>query len=202
MHKKILTLGLGIICLIACTASGPQKALDNMADAMEKNMPSQFLAHIDMPAYANNYVKNLTGKDGVLNPLNELSNMFGLGNIDNLINSFVDIQNKFKQDFERGVSSGELMAQCRQATTPDCPWVPQSLRDAQIIKINDKAAIAKVTTPSKLTSWLALQEKDNKWLVVGHAVMEANAREEALAQEESTPKQAPEKKSGQGEVKL
>lgn len=202
MYKKFLALGLGIICLIGCTSSGPQKALDSMAEAMEKNMPGQFLAEIDLPVYANNYMKNLTSNDGALNSLNELSNLFGLGNIGNLINSFVDIQAKLKQEFERGVASGELMAQCARADTPDCPWVPQSLRNAQIIKINDKAAIAKITTPAKLTSWLALQEKNNKWLVVGHAVMEANAREEALEPETPGQKQAPAKKSGQEEVKL
>lgn len=182
MINKIKYLALGMVFfLAACEASGPQKTLDEMASALENNNPSLFLSQVEMGDYAKNYVKNYTRDDLALNSINQFSNMLGLGGIDSLINSIVDIKSSLANQFERGVASGEMIAQCATATTPDCPWVPQSLRDARIIQVGEGAAIAKITTPARLTSWLALRQFGKNWLVVGHAVLEANARECALA---------------------
>lgn len=182
------------LLLFACSSSGPQKALDEVAKAMDDNNSQAFLAHVDMDAWANNYIKSLTENDAALSSINDLTKMFGLGklsditkmfglgNLDDLINSVVDIKAKLSNEFNRGVASGELMAQCRASTSPDCPWVPESLREAKIIEIGADAAIAKVTTPARLTSWLALRKINNVWLIVGQAVLENNARAMATAQ--------------------
>lgn len=181
--KRVLAIAAALL-LLACTASGPQKALNDLAEAMEKNNSQAFLAGIDMNDYAANYIRSMTDGSEAVNTLNTLGKMFGLGNLNELIGNFdelfgniVDMRKRISGQFNRGVASGELMAQCRQADTPDCPWVPQSLRNARIVEIGQNAAIAQVTTPARLTSWLALRNIDGKWLVVGQAVMEATARE-------------------------
>ena len=72
------------------------------------------------------------------------------------------------------------IADCTQATYPDCPWVPESLRKAKVKKLNDTAAVASVTTPAGITSWLALQKRGDEWVVVGQAALEDTARKYAL----------------------
>ena len=77
--------------------------------------------------------------------------------------SIVDVEARLQGHFNRGVSTGELMAQCREAQTPDCPWVPESLADAKVTEIGPNAAVAQVTTPARMTSWLALRKVGEKW---------------------------------------
>lgn len=174
--KKYCLIVMMILILGACSASGPEKALDKLATALEKNDNAAFLAGIDMAAFTDNYLRDLTSSDEALSSLNALGNMLGLGSLDQLINSVVDMRERLRQQFERGVASGELMARCRTTDKPDCPWVPQSLRDATVVEIDANAAIAKVTTPTRLTSWLALRKFGNDWKVVGMAILESAAR--------------------------
>lgn len=173
-------LFLAALLLAACMASGPQKALNEMADAMDNNNGQAFLSHVDMSAFSENYINNMTQNSDALNSLSVLGQIFdqalGMGSLNELIGSVVDMQKRLSDQFNRGVSSGELMAECRKATTPDCPWVPSSLREAKIVEIGPEAAIARITTPAKLTSWLALRKIGGKWLVTGQAVLEATAR--------------------------
>ena len=81
------------------------------------------------------------------------------------------------------------MAHCRKAERPDCPWVPESLRNAKVVELGPDAAVASVTTPAGMTSWLALRKQGETWRVVGRAVMENMAR--AFAQAGSQTKAAP-----------
>lgn len=180
---------LAMICLAACTmTTGPQKTLDEIAVAMDNNNPAAFISHFDMQEFAANYAADLAKSDDALNALNSIGsfvgNFLGLNNLNEnmneLLDSIVDFRGRLEQRFERGVASGELMAQCRKAETPDCPWVPSSLRDAQIVELGPEAAIAKITTPARLTSWLAMRKFGDQWKIVGHAVMEATARKYAL----------------------
>lgn len=200
---RLLNLAFAIILILlaACTSSGPKAALDDMATALDKYDSSAFMAQIDLNAYATNRLKNITENDSALSSLNALSNLLGLGNLDNFIDSVVDLKGQLAQQFERGVASGEMMAQCAKTETPECPWVPQSLRNARIVELNANAAIAQVTTPAKLTSWLALRKIDNRWLVVGQAVMENRARSYALAAD-NAQKPAPAKKQGNSKKQL
>lgn len=192
--RKTMVLSLALL-LAACTTSGPQKLLDEMADALEKHDGPAFLAHIDMRAYSTNYLANITQNSSALSSIGAISKMFGLdnilgnvfgsGSIDDLIGNVVDMQGRLSSQFNRGVSSGELMAECRRAETPDCPWVPQALRKARIIELGPEAAIAQVTTPTSLTSWLSLKKINGQWLITGQAVLEGTARE--FATQEATP---------------
>lgn len=175
-----------------------------MAKAMEENNSQAFLAQIDMDAYAASFLKSMTKNNEALNSINVLGQMLGLGNIDQLVNGIIDVKAKLVNDFSRGVASGELMAQCAKATTPDCPWVPQSLREAQVKEIGSNAAIAKVTTPERLTCWLALQNISGKWFVVGRAVLEDDAKKLALAEKtaQATPRKEQPAKSANGGVSI
>lgn len=176
------------IALSACVSNGPQSALDKMARAMDDNNVQEFMAGIDLSAYTENYLKNLTNSDMALSSLNELGNMLGIGGLDKLIGSLVDARARIKNEFERGVASGELMAQCAIAITPDCPWYPSSLRQSHVVELGPDTAIARVTTPARITSWLAMRKRGEQWQVVGRAVMEDEAREMA---EKAEPQQTP-----------
>lgn len=176
---RICLLICSALVLAGCTTSGPQKALDNLADALEENNPQAFLAQIDMQAYAASSMRSLTAGNEIAGVLNSVTQSLGLGNLDNLIGSFVDMRAQITEQFTQGVASGEMMADCRVATSPSCPWVPDSLRGAQIIQISSDAAVARVTTPARITSWLALRKIGEKWLITGKAVLEKTAREYA-----------------------
>lgn len=181
MNKKIGSFVLVFALFMGgCTSDGPNATLDKAARALDENNSSMFLQQFDMPVYADNFVRGITRNDSALSSLNELGNLLGLGSLDSLIGSIVDFRAKIEQNFTQGVASGELMAQCKVATTPDCPWYPSSLRKAQVIVLGANAAIAKVTTPARLTSWLALSKEGEQWKIVGTAVMENKARELAL----------------------
>lgn len=181
MNKKIGSFAFGLaLFMVGCTSNGPNAALDKVAKALDENNSSMFLEQFDLPVYTDNFVRGFTRNDSALSSLNQLGNMLGLGSLDSLIGSIVDFRARIEQKFVEGVASGELMAQCKVATTPDCPWYPSSLREAQVIELGANAAIAKVTTPARLTSWLALSKEGEQWKIVGAAVMEGTARELAL----------------------
>ena len=197
-----LALMLGLLAA-ACVTSGPQKALNALADALNKNDGAAFLAQLDMKSFAVNHIKNMTKDDQALGALDSMGRMLGLGGMEDLLGSVVDMQARLQKQFTRSVSTGELMAQCGAAETPDCPWVPESLKNAKITELGPDAAVAQVTTPARMTSWLALRKVGENWLVVGQAVMESTAREYAQqktapakaapAPVQPTPKPAPEK---------
>lgn len=197
--RKYMIIGACLL-LLACGRSGPAQLLENLAQSMENNNPQAFLSQIDMSVYSANQLKAMTSGDDALGILNSVGRMLGLGNIDSLIGNMVDIRSRIEDHFMRGVASGELMAQCRVATTPDCPWVPKSLRDAQVVEIGPDAAIAKVTTPARLTSWLAMRRINGQWLLVGQAVLEAQARKLATSVPSSAKPQAP--ASAQDETRI
>ena len=204
-----IPLILLVAIFVACTRSGPEEALDRLAKAMENNNPAAFLSVIDLRAYSANYIKNMTSSAPALNSLNELGNLLGLGSIDKLIGSLVDVQAQIKNEFEKGVATGELMAQCKQALTPDCPWYPESLRDAEVIDLGPDMAVARVTTPARISSWLAMRKINNVWQITGRAEMENRAIDiarnsgQANADSGAAPSGKPEKsvpKNGKYEI--
>lgn len=192
MKKSARALFLcAFILLAACAESGPRETLNLMAKALEENNAEAFLAQINMPVFTENYVRSFTSNDTALNSLNSLGDLLGLGSLDSLISSIVDFRSHLRNNFIRGVTTGELMAQCKTATTPDCPWYPSSLREAQIIELGGNAAIARVTTPARLTSWIILAKGEKGWQVVGEAVMEGEAKKLAASalEKQSAPAQ-------------
>jgi hypothetical protein len=174
----VVALVAASLCL-GCQTTGAKKPLAAMAKALVKNDAGAFMAEMDMRRFSANVVRNMTSEDRALGVLDDLGRRLGLGGMEDLLGSVMDMESRMTRKFQRGVGTGELMAQCKVATTPDCPWVPDSLENAQITEIGENAAIAKVTTPARLTSWLALQRHGERWLVVGQAVLESSARDYA-----------------------
>lgn len=198
MHKHcrsllLATLTLSCGLLASCLSSGPEKPLGAMADAMEKNDSATFLAQIDMPRFAANEARNMTNENEALNMLDSLGQDLGLGGMDQLLGSALNMEDKLRKSLTRGVSTGELMAHCRKAERPDCPWVPESLRNAKVVELGPEAAVASVTTPAGMTSWLALRKQGENWRVVGRAVMENMARAFAQAGQAKAAPAAPAK---------
>ena len=165
------------IFLGGCQSGTPQqKLLDKAASALDGKNPAEFLDCIDLSAYAANQVRNLTNNDAVLGTLNKWSNQLGVGRLDNIIDNVMDVGGKIRQELTEGVASGQIMAQCARALTPDCPWSPSALKNAKIVDLSQDAAIAQVTTPANITSWLAMRKIDGAWKIVGRAPMESAAR--------------------------
>lgn len=175
-----LAPALSVLLLAACMTSGPEKTLGALADALSANDSAAFMANVDLKSFSANEINNMTQESRGLNMLDSLGRQLGIGGVDKMLNSIVDVENDLRQHFHRGVSTGELMADCRQATTPDCPWVPESLKKAKVVKLDETAAVASVTTPAGMTSWLALRKQGENWQVVGQAVLEETARKYAL----------------------
>jgi len=102
------------------------------------------------------------------------------GEFSELIDRIVNIEGRTVSAASRMVSSGELVNMCTKAQTPDCPWVPQSLSSAVVKNIDDSHAVAKVTTPASMTSWLALRKQGDAWKIVGKAILEEDAASYSL----------------------
>lgn len=175
----ILCLGL----LAACQSSGPSRALSAMARALQQNDSATFMAHIDVQSLAASEVRNLTGNSQVIGALDSIGRMLGFGNVGDLVGQMVDVPGRISRQLEYGVSTGELMARCRRDTEPGCPWAPESLEKGQVTEVGKGAAIARVTSPTGITTWLALALKGKVWQVVGLAPLESQARACALGQE-------------------
>lgn len=200
--RPLLVLALAL-ALAACR-DGAEKALEQTAKALEEHDSAAFLAQVDMTAMAANELSNLEESNGIIQGLDVLGNILGLGSrVGDVLRESVDMENRLTRSFRRTVGSGELVNQCRRAQTPDCPWVPESLRAAQVKKLDEQAAIARVTTPAGLTSWIALRRQGEAWRVVGKAVLEETAAAYARGEEKPQAKGGPiDARPSTGDTKL
>lgn len=167
--------------LLACQSSGPDKTLGEMAKALRQNDSAAFISCIDLGTFAANELRTVTKSNPALGALDSIGKMLGLGNMDSMVEKFVDMPARLREQFNYGVSTGELAAQCRQSASSGCPWTAEALASAKSVMIGESAAVAKVTVASGLTTWLALRRFGNVWKVVGMAPLENEARAYALA---------------------
>ncbi len=151
-----------------------------MAKAMETQDSKLFLEQIDMQRFALAQVQGITKENAPLNTLDNLGKMLGIGGISDLVGSVVDVETATTEYFNRGVSTGELILECTASQKPYCPWVPEALKKAIVKELSSKAAVAKVTTPAGMTSWIVLAKKNAAWKVAGQAVLENEATALAL----------------------
>ena len=82
LFRRALLLPLVVLLgalVAACVTSGPQKALNDVADALSKNDGGAFLAQLDMKPFATNQIKNMTREDQALNALDSMGRLLGLG---------------------------------------------------------------------------------------------------------------------------
>lgn len=195
--KKYIPLLLTASLLGGCWSPAPEKPLVEMAKALEERDAQRFLAQMDSTRFAASMLKNRTENNEPMRLLDSLGKSLGIGGISDLLNSVIDVEQQEKNDFARGVGSGELMHQCRQARRSGCPWVPESLLNATVREISSHAAVAKVTTPVGMTTWLALAKEGDTWKVVGQSPVEADAllyakgATESAQEKNSSPAEAP-----------
>ncbi len=174
MKKYALMMGM-TFALTGCLASGPEKPIEEMAKALEERDAAKFLQHIDMKRFAASQVQNLTEKSKPLHALDSVGKFLGLGGVNDFLGTVLDAQKESTEYFTREVSTGELILQCTQSQKPDCPWVPDALLNAKVKELSATTAVVQVTTPTGMTSWLALAQVQDVWKVVGHAALENEA---------------------------
>ncbi|MEG2172126.1 MAG: hypothetical protein RRY29_02560 [Desulfovibrionaceae bacterium] len=184
--KKVLCC-LTMFLLAGCLATGPEKTLDTLASALTQKDSTLFLAQFDMPRFTAAQVQNITQENPALRTLDSVSKLFGLGAMGDVLGSLVDTQGNITAEFTRGVSTGELALACGESPSPLCPWVPSALRAAKVKELNPKAAVARITTPTNIATWLSLSKVNDTWLIVGQAILEEQAVHYAL----NTPKSQP-----------
>ena len=179
--KKLAVISCCLL-LAACIGSGPGKALHEVASSLERKDSTAFLAKMDMQRYASAYVDNLTRGNSALRAIDDAaSKLFGLG-VSDMVKGISSMESELTNDFQQRVSTGELVNECSQAASTSCPWVPAALRAAKVKELDDKAAIAHVTVPGNIATWLALA-KDNSgaWKIVGFSPQENAAAAQARA---------------------
>ena len=155
------------LLLTGCIGSGPGKALHEAASSLERKDSAAFLAKMDTKRYAAAYMDNLTQGNPALKALDSAAGrLFGMGVAD-MINSVASVEEQLVADFKKRVSTGELVNECSQAASTACPWVPASLRGAKIKEFGPDAAVAHVTVPGNVATWIAMAQIEGAWKIVG-----------------------------------
>ncbi len=200
--KKYLMSAALVLLLGGCfgsedagNAQNPQSVLSTVATALNNKDAKLFLEQLNMPRYVAAATDSLTRDNEPLNMLDSFSKSVGIGSIQGIVGAVSGVEGDIEEYFQRHVSTGEIVQQCTRTTTPDCPWVPTSLKNARIKELSSTAAVAGVTTPTNILSWLALAKEGDTWKVVGMAVLESDAIRYALGSQTSPPtdeKKAPE----------
>jgi hypothetical protein len=156
-----------VLLLGGCIGSDPGKALHGIASSLERKDSAAFLARVDAKRYAAAFMDNLTRGNQALKALDSAaSRLFGMSVAD-MVNSVASVEEQLVGDFKKRVATGELVNECSQAASTSCPWVPASLRSAKIKELGPDAAVAHVTVPGNIATWIALAKIDQEWKIVG-----------------------------------
>jgi hypothetical protein len=164
---KVFLPAACVLLLAACIGSDPGKTLHAVASSLERKDSAAFLAHMDTKRYAAAFMDNLTQGNPALKALdNAAGKLFGVGVAD-VVNSMASVEEQLVGDFKKRVPTGELVNECSQAASTGCPWEPASLRSAKIKELVPDAAVAHVTVPGNVATWIALAKIGGEWKVVG-----------------------------------
>ena len=160
-------LSAACMLLAGCIGSGPGKALHETASSLERKDSAAFLAKLDARRYAAAYMDNLTQSNPALKAFDSAAGkLLGMGVAD-MVESLVPMEEQLVGDFKKRVATGELVNECSQAASTTCPWVPASLRDAKIKELGPDAAVAHVTVPGNIATWIAMSKTGEEWKIVG-----------------------------------
>ena len=164
---KTLPFAACILLLTGCIGSDPGKALHEVASSLERKDSAAFLAKLDTGRYAAAFMDNLTQGNPALKALDSAAGkLLGMGVAD-MVNSLAPVEEQLVGDLKRRVATGELVNECSRAALTGCPWVPASLRGAKIRELGPDAAVAHVTVPGNIATWLALAKTGEEWKIVG-----------------------------------
>ena len=155
------------LLLAGCIGSGPGKALHAVASSLERKDSTAFLARMDTKRYTAAYMDNFTQGNPALKALDSAAGrLFGMGVAD-MVNSVASVEEQLVTDFKKRVSTGELVNECFHAASTACPWVPTALRGAKIKELGPDAAVAHVTVPGNIATWIAMTQIEGEWKIVG-----------------------------------
>ena len=161
---------LSAVCMLlltGCIGSDPAKTLHEVASILERKDSAAFLAKLDTRRYAAAYMDNLTQSNSALKALDSAANkLLGMGVAD-MVDSLAPMEEQLVGDFKKRVATGELVNECSQAASTGCPWVPASLRGARIKELGPDAAVAHVTVPGNIATWIAMTKTGEEWKIVG-----------------------------------
>ncbi|MDR2695257.1 MAG: hypothetical protein LBC79_02615 [Deltaproteobacteria bacterium] len=164
--KRFVSAVCGVL-LVGCIGSGPGKALHEVASSLERKDSAAFLARMDAGRYAAAFLDNLTQGNPALRALDSAAGkLLGMGVAD-MVNSLTQMEEQIAGDFKNRVATGELVNECSQAASSGCPWVPASLRSAKIKELGPEAAVAHVTVPGNIATWIAMAKTGGEWKIVG-----------------------------------
>lgn len=175
--NSILAIALAVFAT-GC-GSGPQTTLDKVADALETKDGEAFSQVVDIArcfeigykmektAFRNTMSQILKGITGSSSQTARMADLV-----------LPDVQRqKGAEMFKELVNTGQILMLCQQSKKPDCPWVPDSLRKAEVKEVADNIAVAAVDTPNGLRQWVGLREVEGEWIV------KVVAKTDVLAQE-------------------
>ncbi len=192
--KKYVLCAVALVFLGGCLGGGesgkadsPDAVLSTLSKALSNKDATLFLSQFDLPRYASAATKRMMQDVAPLGMLDSVGKSLGLGSIEGLVGLVTGTEDEVKNYFQRSVSTGELVQQCTSARTPDCPWVPQALTNAVIKELSPTTAVAGVTTPANIKSWLAFAKIGDVWKLVGAAALEQDAVRYAGASQTASP---------------
>lgn len=189
--KRLIMLFLVALLLAGCEMkSSPKNLLSSLAESLEKNDASAFLERLDLRMCARAENANMTEESEALSTLDRLGRNLGLGSMKELLDNVLDTEERLAQNFTRKISRGDLVGECMGSREPFCPWIPSSLRSAEVHEFGGDIAVAKVRTPKNVTTWLSMAKKEGKWKIVGWAYVEKMAQRHAqmaMQKEEAVP---------------
>ena len=161
-----------VLLLAGCVGPSPSKTLDEVASSLTNKDSAAFLAKMDTKRYAAACMNNITQGNPALRMLDSAaSRLFGTG-VTDLITSVASVEEQLVSDFKTRVSTGALVNECSQAASTGCPWVPVSLRAAKIKELGPDAAVAHVTVPGNIATWIAMSKIGAVWKIVGMSPQE------------------------------
>ncbi|MBQ7457248.1 MAG: hypothetical protein IJS54_06570 [Desulfovibrio sp.] len=177
-----MTNGVRCLCVLCvlvwvgiagCTQGQSAKdCLMVCAKALEDNDAQGFLNQFDLKACALSQIKNMTDSNDALHTLDRLGRTLGIGGMEDLLGNVLDVEHSIKQQFVKKVSTGALVQECSRSEKTGCPWVPTALRNADIRTLSKQAVVARIVSPTKMTTWLAIQKQGEKWRITGWAALE------------------------------
>jgi hypothetical protein len=164
--KVFLSAVCGLL-LAGCIGSEPGKVLHEVALSLERKDSAAFLARMDTGRYAAAFLDNLTQGNPALKALNSVAGkLLGMGVAD-MVNSLAQMEEQLVKKKKKRVATGELVNECSEAASSGCPWVPASLRSARIKELGPEAAVAHVTVPGNIATWIAMAKTGEAWKIVG-----------------------------------
>lgn len=163
MKTKFLasTVMMAALFLIGCT-SGPEKAMNKAAEAIEKKDPKAFAEVVQLEmAGAFHQAFRFRGK---IKPEKTFTGEPTTNIAAAVIRVASQQDRSWGENMSQLIATGKILVLMGKGHYESYPWNPASLRSASI-KEAEGGAIAVVDLPNGLRRWFCLVEKDDSWKI-------------------------------------